>query len=486
MKRENELKDVNIGKRVAEEEIEGLKSYFLKTYLWEQIIKDDVDVIFGCKGSGKSALYGYLSTQEYELLSQNVYLLLAENPRGAVAFKDLATTPPQNEFEFKSIWKMYFCILMYQKLIDNNYNDARFREISEKLEDSNLVPRTSSFASLVKIVREYISKLIPSVEPNVSFSDQTGSLERIGIKISLNEPNTRQIEKGVVSIDYLLSQINECLKKKNENVWIVIDRLDAIFQEDFDLEATALRTLFQVYIDLQAYSNIRLIIFLRDDIWNRIIDKGFRETSHITKNATITWDKGSLYDMLMSRFEQNDVLIKNSNLAKYESISEKREKIFNIMFPQKTLENAEFTFDWIISKIKDGNNIATPRELIQLINTSIKNEIKILMQGQNNSESLLSINSLYEGLKDASKTKLDTLIAEYPSLKNFIYRLKKSKVRNDIEDLRLLWDCSKKDAIVIANNLIKVGFFKNETEDERNLQLYIPIIYRPALGIQYS
>ena len=43
MKRENELKDVNIGKRVAEEEIEGLKSYFLKTYLWEQIIKDDVD-----------------------------------------------------------------------------------------------------------------------------------------------------------------------------------------------------------------------------------------------------------------------------------------------------------------------------------------------------------------------------------------------------------------------------------------------------------
>ncbi|MCA6368972.1 MAG: hypothetical protein IM631_18605 [Cytophagales bacterium] len=116
MKDTEDLKAIKIGERVAEDEIGGLKNYFVKTYLWEQIINNEVDIIFGCKGSGKSALYGYLSTSEYELMSKGVSLVPAENPRGAIAFKDLAITPPRSEFEFKSIWKLYFAILLYQKL----------------------------------------------------------------------------------------------------------------------------------------------------------------------------------------------------------------------------------------------------------------------------------------------------------------------------------------------------------------------------------
>ena len=38
------------------------------------------------------------------------------------------------------------------------------------------------------------------------------------------------------------------------------------------------------------YEKIRLLIFL-DDIWNRIIDNGFRESSHLTRKELITWDE---------------------------------------------------------------------------------------------------------------------------------------------------------------------------------------------------
>ena len=99
---------------------------------------------------------------------------------------------------------------------------------------------------------------------------------------------------------------------------------------------------------------------------------------------------------------------------------------------------------------------------------------------------IISLESLYEGLKDASKTKLETLVAEYPDLKTFIFRLKKKKVRLNSEELRLIWECNKKEAKIIINNLIKIGFLKNEIESELNPQFYIPIIFRPALNIQYN
>ena len=306
----DEFKGISIGSRVAEEEFEGLKNYFIKTYLWEQILSQDIDIIFGCKGSGKSALYGSLSNYEYEIMGENVLLLLAENPRGAVAFKDLSTSPPKNEFEFKSIWKLYFILLIYQKLFDNSSKDIHFKEVTEKLQESDLIPRGVTYSSMIKQVRSYIRRINPTLEPNVTLNENTGGIERIGFKISLSEPDTKQTDKGIVSVDSLFSLINQSLIASNMKIWVAIDRLDAVFQEDFELEAKALRTLFQFYIELQAYTNIRLIIFLRDDIWNRIIEKGFRETSHITKKETITWDKNTLFTLIMIRFEQNQKFMK--------------------------------------------------------------------------------------------------------------------------------------------------------------------------------
>lgn len=484
MGKSGELNIIDIGSRVAEQEVEGLKSYFLKTPLWDQILDDQVDVVFGCKGSGKSAIYNYLPNNEYDLLGRNIHLVLAENPRGAIAFKDLNTSPPTSEFEFKSIWKLYFTILISQKLTEEHYSDSDFNLVIEKLQESDLIQRRTSFTAIVKMVRDYIRRISPTFEPNVGLDNNSGTINRIGVKISLLEPSTKDSDKGIVSIDYLFELLNSSLVAKKEKIWLAIDRLDAIFQENFELEANALRTLFQVYIELQMYTQIRLIIFLRDDIWNKIIEKGFRETSHITKLATISWEKDSLFQLLMSRFEKNEALLSSLKLKiDSENI---REELFEKIFPKKTIEGNDFNFDWLVSKIKDGLNNASPRELIQLVTAAIKNEIKRISEKKAGLDSLLSMESLFEGLKDASKTKLDTIIAEYPGLKIFIFRLKGKKARLSFDELRDLWSINKKDTGVIINNLIKIGFLKSESKDETYKELLIPIIFRPALNIQFG
>ncbi len=61
-----DLAKVSFGDRVAENESAQLSGYFVKTEQWNSLFKGDVDVIFGSKGSGKSALYTLLLNKEDE------------------------------------------------------------------------------------------------------------------------------------------------------------------------------------------------------------------------------------------------------------------------------------------------------------------------------------------------------------------------------------------------------------------------------------
>src|ERR1700722_10577731 len=54
------LAATTFGQRIAEEEADELVSYFVETDQWQKVISGDVDVVYGPKGSGKSALYSPL------------------------------------------------------------------------------------------------------------------------------------------------------------------------------------------------------------------------------------------------------------------------------------------------------------------------------------------------------------------------------------------------------------------------------------------
>ena len=84
------LRELRFGQRVAEEEGESLAEYFVETDHWRWLYTDEIDVVYGPKGAGKSALYSLLIARADELFDRQVILAPAENPRGAPAFQDLA------------------------------------------------------------------------------------------------------------------------------------------------------------------------------------------------------------------------------------------------------------------------------------------------------------------------------------------------------------------------------------------------------------
>jgi hypothetical protein len=104
------LERISFGKRIAEEEVDDLATYFVETNQWRQIFSGEKDVVFGDKGGGKSAIYSLLVSRSGELLARQIVIVPAEKPRGAPAFKDLIADPPTTQQEFVGLWKLYFLV----------------------------------------------------------------------------------------------------------------------------------------------------------------------------------------------------------------------------------------------------------------------------------------------------------------------------------------------------------------------------------------
>jgi hypothetical protein len=76
------LRDLTFGQRVAEEEGDVLKDYFVETDQWRRIFDGEVDVVYGAKGAGKSAIFALLQARRTELAARNIIVIAADNARG--------------------------------------------------------------------------------------------------------------------------------------------------------------------------------------------------------------------------------------------------------------------------------------------------------------------------------------------------------------------------------------------------------------------
>jgi hypothetical protein len=71
------LSKTTFGHRVAEDETDALVSYFVETDHWKRIYKGEVDIVYGLKGAGKSAIYSLLLSKKAEFYGRGIVLVAA-------------------------------------------------------------------------------------------------------------------------------------------------------------------------------------------------------------------------------------------------------------------------------------------------------------------------------------------------------------------------------------------------------------------------
>jgi len=486
MNKKDVIENASFGKRIAEEESDELVSYFVETHQWQQLRDGEVDVIYGAKGAGKSAIYSLLSSRREEFRSRGIIVVQAENPRGALAFKDLVDNPPSSEEEFRGFWKLFLLCLIGSYLDHSDVRTSEARKVVDALAQANLIPTPITIKALLRGSLDYAKRL--SIEPQVTFKEESGVPIFSG-KITLKEPSSAQAQLGFTSVDSLLALADSALKGAGKKVWLAIDRLDVAFAESTELETNALRALFRVYIDIRPFENFSLKIFLRDDIWRRIIEKGFREASHITRTITISWNEQSLLNLVIRRALHNQSIrdFYSVTAAEVLSSTETQSELLRRMFPDQVDSGPSkpTTFDWMLSRTSDAGGRTAPRELIHLLNATRSAQLKLLEIGnpEPSGENLFGRNALKAALPEVSKVRFEqTLCAEFPEYKSRLLKLEGKKTEQTAETLAEIWNVDDSRALEIAEKLVEIGFFQRK-QTKGKLSFWVPFLYREALNM---
>lgn len=491
MKKLDVLAGITFGQRVAEDETDELTRYFVETDLWRRLFSGEVDVVYGPKGAGKSALYALLTARSDQLFDRAILLAPAENPRGAPAFRGLVADPPADEAEFIGLWKLYIACLLAELFEDYGIKGGSATTLRDALEREHLIQRPKNLSGIVRGVADYVRQGIrgASLEGGVEVESTTGLIKGFTGKITFQEPSAAGKDRGYLSIDYLLAESERALAADGLSAWILLDRLDVAFAESALLEQNALRALFHVYLDLLGHPHIRLKIFLRSDIWERITKAGFREASHITRHMTISWDPRTLLNLVVKRAIQNRVLedfYKTTPDAVLAS-TESQEAFLYRMVPRQVDvgPNKPNTFEWMLGRTRDGTGQTAPRELIHLLNCLREVQVRRLEVGDKepDGEELFVRAAFKDALTAVSRVRLEqTLYAEYPAFRRRLDALRKEKTLHTARTLAKIWGIQLDEAATIAHELVDLGVFEQRGSKE-DPQYWVPFLYRDALDM---
>ena len=476
------LRRLSFGHRIAEDESRNLSNYFVKTQQWRNIYEGNVDIIFGPKGSGKSAIYACLVNKQNELFDRNIILTRAEKLRGQPAFKVVISNPPSNELEFERVWKLYFLQLIAETFISYDIKNNSARKVIHALKSEGLIMPQSSLSVKISAALKFVRKLakLESVEVGVP-----GVIKG---KLIRNESDSEDKNFGDPTIDHLFEDANNALEDEDLTIWIALDRLDVAFDHDdtLALEEMALRSLFRTYNSLRDHERIRLKIFLRDDIWKTVTKKRFREATHIAAHTTISWDSHSLLNLVSRRLLKNEELVTHYHVQAEEILADltKQKELFHRVFPDQIASGNRFeTFEWMLRHVTDGTHRTTPREIIHLLNVAKENQIHDLEIGINNlsKEGLFSRRAILKSLREVSNERLyRTLLSEHPHLKKYVDGLERQKSTQSIGSLQDLWHTKDQITKKLAQQFVDIGLFE-ESRCRRNRVFEVPLLYRPAL-----
>lgn len=492
-KKQEVLSQLRVGARAAENESDHIQDYFVETDQWKRVYSGEVDVVYGGKGSGKSAIYTLLSSRETDLFDQRILISAAEEIRGSTAFRDLIADPPPSEQSFVALWKLYCLVLIGATLREYGFPSKSGMKLIETLEKIGILPapRRANLYNIFKATKNYIfswiGKTPEAVEWELAIDPNTGvplALKRRAEYSARDEESELQR----LPTEDLLRLADEALNDEGYQLWLLFDRLDVAFLESPELERNALRALFRTYRDLESLGNVSLKLFVRDDIWNRITAGGFPEASHIEKTIHISWSSRSLLNLVMRRLLWNESLVDYLDLDAEKVLDDfdLQEETYYRIFPKQvdTGKNPS-TFDWMVNRVSDGTGHTAPRELIHLLECIREAQNHRVERGDYElpEEKLFDRAVFKEALYQVSKVRIEqTLFAEFAHLEPYIKKLEAEKTEQDIESLCKIWGLSYEEVVSVAGELADIGFFEVQGRPP-DATYWIPFLYRPALEL---
>lgn len=495
------LDRISLGSGIAEQD-DLLNACRIETRQFHQLLRDEVDLIPGTKGSGKSAMYRLLENRAQDVYKEvRVVLIGGVDIKGEPVFKHYVSEfTAFDEDDFEAFWKLYFIYLVSAKWINtreyrSDLLHARdqvevFHTLCHKLRFPPLKGHFSLFTILqntIDFVRQGVAQ--KNIQIKHTWADPSMGSTEVQISNQDKSPgptNSASISHpGRINLTPIFEAINDILDASQTTIWIMMDQLDTVFPRRSDEERRALRSLLRVGYSL-GRPNLKVKVFLRDDILEFLSDTadGFVGLSHIADRQapTLEWDVDHIRNLIAKRLLHHPILGSVFDVRDLKNLDpEMARTCVRVTFPDKI--NKQEPLRWLFNYLSDGRGRITPRDVINLLKNGLAEESKRWANGHHSSR-LFSPESLLSAWETISKNKTeDSLYPEYPNFKNDIETFVGGKHRYTREEIRSLlgadWQARLKNLTAIGLLAIKRD---DHSRDHPDI-FVVPRLYRPSLRI---
>lgn len=476
------LRSLDLGSSVAEFD-KSLENYFVENEAFYALITGKADIIAGDKGTGKTAVYRILQ-KRFGLIPElkGIEVLAGFNPAGNPIFQKLVHQQVMSEGQYVSVWKTYILSLVGNWIIEiiGEKHSDKFVLLNQLLNDTGLRSKDDKPETIFTKIMNSVQRALNPRKAEIDFTLSETGIPIITPRIEFGLPN-EPIPKEIPH-EYALKLLNDCLEEIDYSVWLALDRLDEAFQGFPDIEIPALRALLRTYLDMLEYPRICLKLFVRRDLFKKIIGSGFVNLTHINaRKKEIVWDEADLMNLLARRIRDNAVFLKTISS---ESLND--EQLFYRLFPEKVdkAERKPTSWNWIMARIRDGNDVKPPRNLIDLVilarEEQIRAETRTALQFQTNVH-MIAPDSLRSAHTRLSRQRVeDTLLAESAvDTAKLIEKFRKSKSEHDLDTLAFTLALEGEPLQGAIRQLVEVGFLEALRESWK-----VPMLYRDGLDVR--
>lgn len=427
------LDTLELGSGVAETD-DLLESARVETSVFRDLLADNVDLVPGTKGSGKTALYRIFVDFLPRLLLKDKRVVIAHGVherQDTVFFAYKEQFDRLSEADFIDFWCIYLVSLAYEQFIRSDEYNHLLAHCSKEIANFRLkyssarIPEFERKKTLKEII-EWSLAVVKSFKPKVAWTPP-GDVGQFELTFGSDNPKLHKKHGNgepvmPAHIDALSTSLEELLSKADLSLWLMIDRLDELFERRSKTEQKALRGLLQT-LRLFRSDRIRVKVFLRDDILEQIVSAGgFTALSHVTARSsdTLRWSEEQILTMVVRRIFASKKLHQKYAVDDHLLTSnvEYQRQLFYKIFADTVYRppNQSSTLRWIYNHTKDGLGVVTPRDVIFLLTRACQKQRDDLRRDpQGKTERLVLGSAIIYGLEELSKQKRTVYLqAEFP------------------------------------------------------------------------
>lgn len=436
---------------------DDFEAFFQKTIDFERLIDDSRWVIRGRKGTGKSTLF-HLFVDHYDNAVkrakgrlESISILAGHGP----AVKSFLR-PTTDIFEniasqlggrdWLSFWRAYAIV----RMVTSDEGDLYIKCL-----------KSPSY-------KEFRKHLLA----NFKATDKSWRSTHTTALMKMLEPEFLGLCRDA------LQDFNSFLEGEGRKVWLLYDDLDQDILENSAWQEASIAGLFRLAYDSnnQGLHNIRLKIFIREDLWSMLI---YTNKSHFGADRTLLLE-WKFVDFLRLAYrmacggsqEYKNLSMREYPLSDTEIDSASEDDLQKALAPlwgmKKERGKNQKTAGWVYSRMTDAANNTYPRSLAILLKTARDHELTLRSGAQNatrntsSADRLLSPASMQAGLVAASQERVEALKNEYPKIRPFIEAVEKGELKKsqfEEKDLREAWSKTVSDQLpdfVDFINLLKM------------------------------